>query len=153
MAKAGVKHIVVMGVDFMSENIRALLDANGFKHIPLYRLRTEDIGCTLASAAEKKEYLAYLMQASQNKPAMHVIYVNTGIHIKGLAQQIIPTITCTSSNVMKLVLQAYAQIPNLHIAFGPDTYIDRNLYALLHYYAQLSDAEIKKFIQNILLRL
>jgi len=144
MAKAGVKSIVVMGVDFMSENIRALLDASGFKHIPLYRLRTEEIGCTLASAAEKKEYLAYLMQAAKNKSALHIIYVNTGIHIKGLAQQIIPTITCTSSNVMKLILQAYAQIPNLHIAFGPDTYMGRNLYALLHHYSRLSDVEIKK---------
>jgi quinolinate synthase len=138
-----VKHIVVMGVDFMSENIRALLDASGFKHIPLYRLRTQEIGCTLASAAEKKEYLAYLMQAAKHQPALHVIYVNTGIHIKGQAQKIIPTITCTSSNVVKLVLQAYAQIPNLNIAFGPDTYMGRNLYALLHYYSQLSDAEIK----------
>lgn len=144
MAKAGVKHIVVMGVDFMSENIRALLDANGFSHIPLYRLRTEEIGCTLASAAEKKEYLAYLTKAAQHKPALHVIYVNTGIHIKGQAQKIIPTITCTSSNVVKLILQAYAQIPDLHIAFGPDTYMGRNLYALLHYYSELSDSEIKK---------
>jgi len=144
MAKAGVKGIVVMGVDFMSENIRALLDANGFKHIPLYRLRKEEIGCTLASAAEKKEYLAYLMQAAKHQPALHVIYVNTGIHIKGQAQKIIPTITCTSSNVLKLILQAYAQTPDLYIAFGPDTYMGRNIYALLHYYAQLSDMEIKK---------
>jgi quinolinate synthase len=144
MAKAGVKSIVVMGVDFMSENIRALLDANGFKHIPLYRLRKEEIGCTLASAAEKKEYLAYLTKASKNKPALHIIYVNTGIYIKGMAQKIIRTITCTSSNVVKLILQAYAQIPDLHIAFGPDTYMGRNLYALLHYYSGLGDVEIKK---------
>ena len=28
MAKAGVRHLVVLGVDFMSENVRAMLDAD-----------------------------------------------------------------------------------------------------------------------------
>jgi len=29
MAEAGVKNVIVLGVDFMSENVRAMLDASG----------------------------------------------------------------------------------------------------------------------------
>ena len=38
MAKAGITSIVVLGVDFMSENVRAVLDSAGFSHIPVYRV-------------------------------------------------------------------------------------------------------------------
>lgn len=38
MAKAGCKFITVLGVDFMSENVRAILDQAGFGEVghPLY---------------------------------------------------------------------------------------------------------------------
>lgn len=34
MAKAGCKFITVLGVDFMSENVRAILDQAGFTEVP-----------------------------------------------------------------------------------------------------------------------
>lgn len=33
MAKAGCQYITVLGVDFMSENVRAILDQSGFKEV------------------------------------------------------------------------------------------------------------------------
>lgn len=33
MAKAGCQYITVLGVDFMSENVRAILDQAGFKEV------------------------------------------------------------------------------------------------------------------------
>ena len=60
MAEKGVKSIVVLGVDFMSENVRAVLDSAGFPHIPVYRVAEQEIGCSLAEAAESSTYLAWL---------------------------------------------------------------------------------------------
>ena len=47
MAEQGVSTIAVLGVDFMSENVRAMLDASGYSHIPVYRVAAEPIGCSL----------------------------------------------------------------------------------------------------------
>lgn len=33
MVEAGCKHIAVLGVDFMSENVRAILDQADYKHV------------------------------------------------------------------------------------------------------------------------
>lgn len=33
MAKAGCEFVAVLGVDFMSENVRAILDQAGFQHV------------------------------------------------------------------------------------------------------------------------
>src|SRR5687768_5003147 len=63
MARAGARAIVVLGVDFMSENVRAVLDAAGFEHVPVYRVAQEPIGCSLAAAAEAPAYAAYLRRA------------------------------------------------------------------------------------------
>ncbi|KAG8048468.1 hypothetical protein GUJ93_ZPchr0009g2093 [Zizania palustris] len=37
MAEAGCEYITVLGVDFMSENVRAILDQSGFNKAPLWR--------------------------------------------------------------------------------------------------------------------
>ena len=52
MAEEGVEHIIVLGVDFMSENVRAVLDAASHENIPVYRVDQREIGCSLAQAAE-----------------------------------------------------------------------------------------------------
>lgn len=36
MAKAGCQFIAVLGVDFMAENVRAILDQAGFGEVPIY---------------------------------------------------------------------------------------------------------------------
>src|SRR5688500_13452736 len=38
MAQQGARAIAVLGVDFMSENVRATLDASGFASVPVYRV-------------------------------------------------------------------------------------------------------------------
>jgi quinolinate synthase len=38
-----------------------------------------------------------------------------------------PTITCTSSNVVQTVLETFAGSPDAHVWFGPDTYMGQNL--------------------------
>jgi quinolinate synthase len=142
MAERGANAIVVLGVDFMSENVRAMLDASGFGHVPVYRVREHAIGCSLAESADALAYAAYLARAARTPRSLHVIYVNTSLRIKARAQTLLPTITCTSSNVLALLLQAYAQVPDLHVWFGPDTYMGRNLASMLEALAQMDEAAV-----------
>ncbi|MDD9936426.1 MAG: quinolinate synthase NadA [Myxococcales bacterium] len=144
MAEAGARAIVVLGVDFMSENVRATLDASGLSHVSVYRVATQPIGCSLAESAEAPAYGAYLKKAAETPRALHVIYVNTSLRVKARATSIIPTITCTSSNVVPLVLQAFAQVPDLHIFFGPDTYMGRNLHQMLKALSELDADAIRE---------
>jgi quinolinate synthase len=143
MAKAGARCIVVLGVDFMSENVRAMLDATGFAELPVYRVASEPIGCSLAENAEAPAYGAYLTKASQTPRSLHVVYINTSLRTKAYAEALVPTITCTSSNVVRTVLQAFAQIPDAHVWFGPDTYMGRNLERLFASLSELDSEQVR----------
>ena len=144
MAEAGVQSIVVLGVDFMSENVRAVVDAAGYSHIPVYRVDHREIGCSLAESAEARAYGAWLDQAkSTSKNPLHVIYINTSLQVKAHAHTKVPTITCTSSNVVQTILQADAQISELSVWYGPDTYMGQNLTKMFEQFqSHLSDEEI-----------
>jgi quinolinate synthase len=144
MARAGAKRIVVLGVDFMAENVRAVLDGAGFARVPVYRVAQQPIGCSLAEAAETAEYLAWLRQAATERCGLHVIYINTSLYTKAHAHAIVPTLTCTSSNVVATVLAAFAQIPEVRLWFGPDTYMGQNLKVLFQSMAELDEASIKR---------
>ncbi len=146
MAQAGAKAIVVLGVDFMSENARAMLDAAGFAHVPVYRVRTETIGCSLAAAADGLAYSAYLARAAKQPRSIHVVYINTSLATKARAHHTLPTITCTSSNVVQTVLSAFAQIPDGHVWFGPDTYMGRNLEKL---FLQLAEGSSDEAVRRV----
>ena len=143
MAEQGVRTITVLGVDFMSENVRAMLDASGYAHIPVYRVAADPIGCSLAESAEAPAYGAYLMEAAETPRSLHVVYINTSLVTKAKAHAIVPTITCTSSNVVRTVLQAAAQIPDVHIWFGPDTYMGDNLAHMFQSLAEMPDEQIR----------
>jgi quinolinate synthase len=142
MAQEGARAIVVLGVDFMSENVRAVLDAAGFAALPVYRVAAEPIGCSLAAAAEAPAYAAYLRKAAETPNSLHVVYINTSLRTKAHAQAIVPTITCTSSNVIQTVLETFAEQPDAHVWFGPDTYMGQNLRALFERLTTLDDAAI-----------
>ena len=105
----------------MSENVRAVLDAAGHQTVPVYRVSERDIGCSLAESAETLAYAAWLEQARQSTNPLHVIYINTSLKVKAHAHKAVPTITCTSSNVIQTILQATAQDPSITIWYGPDT--------------------------------
>ncbi len=143
MAEAGARAIVVLGVDFMSENVRAMLDAAGFAHVPVYRVASDAIGCSLAEAAEAKAYGAYLAKAAATPNALHVVYINTSLVTKAKAHAMVPTLTCTSSNVVQSVLSAAAQIPDVEIFFGPDTYMGHNLATLFESLGEMDDAAVR----------
>lgn len=142
MAEAGCKTIAVLGVDFMSENVRAILDEAGHSNVAVYRMAKEDIGCSLAEAAESPSYDAYLETASKTPNSVHVVYINTSLKTKATAHAVVPTITCTSSNVVQTVLQAFAQVPDSHVWYGPDTYMGRNLVQLFESLSQASPEEV-----------
>ena len=144
MVEAGCESVIVLGVDFMSENARAILDAAGHRAIPVYRVAAEPIGCSLAESAESDAYLAYLEEAAAVDKALHVVYINTSLRTKGTAHAIVPTITCTSSNVVATVLTAFSQVPDLTLFFGPDTYMGANLHELFTTLAGLDDARIRE---------
>ncbi|MGB5222253.1 MAG: quinolinate synthase NadA, partial [Polyangiales bacterium] len=144
MAEQGVGTVAVLGVDFMSENVRAMLDASGYEHIPVYRVAADPIGCSLAESAEAAAYGAYLTEASKTPRSLHVVYINTSLVTKAKAQALVPTITCTSSNVVQTVLQAAAQVPDVHIWFGPDTYMGDNLANMLASLAEMSNEQIRQ---------
>jgi quinolinate synthase len=143
-AKAGRKAIVVLGVDFMSENVRAVLDAAGFESVGVYRLATDPIGCSLAESAEGEAYAGWLAAAAKSTHPLHVVYINTSLMTKAKAHAVVPTITCTSSNVVKTILQAAAEMPDVSIWYGPDTYMGGNLESMFRQYATLPDAAIQQ---------
>lgn len=134
MAEAGATSIACLGVDFMSESVSAILSKNGFGHIPVYRATPKSIGCSLAESAERDVYRAWLTKAANAKSkALHVVYINTSLSTKAVSSSIIPTITCTSSNVLRTILQASVQVgpEDLQIYYGPDTYMGHNLVSML----------------------
>ena len=143
MVEAGCEHIIVLGVDFMSENARAMLDAAGHTEIPVYRVASAEIGCSLASAADGAAYAAWLHQASQTQPSLHVVYINTSLQTKAFAHSVVPTITCTSSNVVNTILTAFAQIDDLNVFYGPDTYMGENLEVLFRALLKMDDEAIQ----------
>jgi quinolinate synthase len=133
MCENGATSIACLGVDFMAESVQAILRRNGFPNVPVYRLSSKEIGCSLAASAETDSYKAWLHKASKNSKALHVIYINTSLETKGISSSIVPTITCTSSNVVKTILQASTQIgPDLKVFYGPDTYMGLNLKSFFH---------------------
>lgn len=68
-------------------------------------MSADSIGCSLAEAAESMAYENYLEEASKDgHPGLHVIYINTSLKTKALSHNAVPTITCTSSNVVNTVL-------------------------------------------------
>ncbi|EXB94469.1 Quinolinate synthase A [Morus notabilis] len=142
MAKAGCKFITVLGVDFMSENVRAILDQAGFPEVGVYRMSNERIGCSLADAAATPSYMSYLEAASNAPPSLHVVYINTALETKAFAHELVPTITCTSSNVVQTILQAFAQVPDLHVWYGPDSYMGANIVELFQQMTKMADDEI-----------
>lgn len=140
MAQAGVAAVAVAGVDFMSENVRAVLDAGGYAALPVYRLAASHIGCSLADAAERPAYEAFLDRAAATPQSLHVVYINTSLRTKAAAHAKVPTITCTSSNVVQTLLAAATAVPEAHIWYGPDTYMGENLRVILDALAEM-DAE------------
>jgi len=142
MVEAGCEHIVVLGVDFMSENARAMLAAADHGDVPVYRVAADPIGCSLAESADALEYGAYLHRAARTDNSLHVVYINTSLRTKGKAHSLVPTITCTSSNVVHTVLTAFAQIDDVEVFFGPDTYMGANLQELFTTLSQMDDDAI-----------
>jgi quinolinate synthase len=131
--KQPCQQIICLGVDFMSESVAAILQRNGYPNVPVYRAAAAKIGCSLAESAETDTYRAWLQQEQQNteRPLLHVVYINTSLETKAVSNSIVPTITCTSSNVLQTILTAAAQIPNVKILYGPDTYMGENLITFL----------------------
>lgn len=125
--------IMCLGVDFMSESVAAILGSNGFTNTPVYRATQAKIGCSLAESAESDVYQAWLRKESAGRSALHVIYINTSLETKAVSSSIVPTITCTSSNVLQTLLTASSQMKfnDLKILYGPDTYMGQNLITLL----------------------
>mmetsp|Transcript_11391 Transcript_11391/g.25004 ORF Transcript_11391/g.25004 Transcript_11391/m.25004 type:complete len:624 (+) Transcript_11391:196-2067(+) len=133
-AQNNVNSIICLGVDFMSESVSAIMGKNGHGNVPVYRATQKHIGCSLAESAEGDSYKAWLTKsAASDKKSLHVVYINTSLETKAVSSSIIPTITCTSSNVLQTILQASAQMgpEELQICYGPDTYMGDNLVSLL----------------------
>lgn len=130
--------IICLGVDFMSESVSAIMTRNGYSHVPVYRATPDRIGCSLAESAEADGYRAWLTKCAsdshqQHKKSLHVVYINTSLETKAISSSIMPTITCTSSNVLQTILQSSYQFGSskLKVCYGPDTYMGLNLVSLL----------------------
>jgi len=131
MCEDGATSIACLGVDFMSESVYTIMSRNGFGHIPVYRATAKHIGCSLAESAERDSYRAWLEKGRENYEApLHVVYINTSLETKAVSSSVVPTITCTSSNVMSTMLQASVEIPDVKIMYGPDTYMGENLITM-----------------------
>ncbi len=133
-----VEAVICLGVDFMAESVQAILNKNECSHVPVYRATAKHIGCSLAESAEGDAYRAWLQQETQPN-TLHVIYINTSLETKAVSSALVPTITCTSSNVLQTILQAAVQVPDIRILYGPDTYMGNNLKTLLNVILESSD--------------
>lgn len=92
--------------------------------VGVYRMSSERISCSLADAASSPSYMSYLENASRSPQSLHVVYINTSLETKAYAHEVVPTITCTSSNVVQTILQV-----------GYTTVLSQNLdYILILYY-------------------
>ena len=124
--------------------VRRCSPQNGYGHVPVYRARQRSIGCSLADSAESLRYGAWLEKASLAKNPLHVIYINTSLETKAKSTAIVPTITCTSSNVVQTMLQAWHQIPDLTLWYGPDTCMGYNLQTMFQTISETwTDEDIK----------
>jgi len=145
MCEDGADAIVCLGVDFMSESVSSIMAKAGYGHIPVYRSTSRKIGCSLAESAERLSYSAWLHKAASHPNPLHVVYINTSLESKAQSNNIVPTVTCTSSNVVKTILQAQLQIPDVSVWYGPDTCMGYNLQTMLDkVLANWSDEEIKE---------
>ncbi|RMZ57037.1 hypothetical protein APUTEX25_002269, partial [Auxenochlorella protothecoides] len=125
-------------------NVRAMLDEAGHQDVRVLRMDAGAIGCSLAEAAEGAAYSAFLARAAAHpSPALHVVYINTSLRTKARAQAAVPTLTCTSSNVVASVLGAFAAVPGVHVWYGPDAYMGRNVRALLAVLAAGPDEAVR----------
>jgi len=79
----------------------------------VYRMSNEQIGCSLADAAESPTYMHFLETASKSPPSLHVIYINTSLQTKAHGHELVPTIRCTSSNVVQTILQVSFHVPTV----------------------------------------
>ncbi|RWV94015.1 hypothetical protein GW17_00043485 [Ensete ventricosum] len=121
-----------------------LLTTIGFMQVGVYRMSNELIGCSLADAAASSTYMQFLEAASNSPPSLHVIYINTSLETKAYGHELVPTITCTSSNVVQMIFQAFAQVPDLNVWYGPDSYMGANIVELFHQMADMADEEISR---------
>jgi quinolinate synthase len=94
-----------------------------------------------------------LKMEKKNEQALHVVYINTPLETKAVSTSVVvPTITCTSSNVLQTMLQASAQVgPDLKILYGPDTYMGENLQTLFDSILAKTDGSMKRFDGNCIL--
>jgi len=147
MCQDGATSIACLGVDFMSESVYTIMKRSGFGHIPVYRATSKSIGCSLAESAERDSYRAWLEKGkAQYKYPLHVVYINTSLETKAVSSSVVPTITCTSSNVMATILQASVELPEIKIMYGPDTYMGENLVTMFSSIlnAEWSDERIRR---------
>ncbi|KAJ4959985.1 hypothetical protein NE237_019895 [Protea cynaroides] len=75
-------------------------------------------------------------------PSLHVVYINTSLETKAQALELVPMITCTSSNAVQTILQDFAQIPNLNIWYGPVSYMSANIAELFQQMVTMTNEEI-----------
>lgn len=90
-------------------------------------------------------YGAWLEKAKKASNPLHVVYINTSLETKAKSSTIIPTITCTSSNVVQTMLQASAEMPGVDLFYGPDTEMGHNLQTMFDgILGSWTDEQIKK---------
>lgn len=143
-----VEAVICLGVDFMAESVQAILNKNQCSHVPVYRATAKQIGCSLAESAEGDAYRAWLQQEAKPN-TLHVIYINTSLETKAISSSLVPTITCTSSNVLQTILQAAVQVPDVRILYGPDTYMGLNLQTLLDVILESPDWTDEKIARDL----
>merc|ERR1712176_339315 len=64
---------------------------------------------------------------------------------KAIAQSKVPTITCTSSNVVQTILQSTSQLEgDVDVYYGPDAYMGANIKEMLEQLLQTTDEDVRR---------
>ncbi|KAG6552495.1 hypothetical protein Mapa_005915 [Marchantia paleacea] len=72
IAEVECKAVAVLGVDFMSENVCAILDKNVQTNVSVYCMSNDEIGCSMTEAAKNAEYVEYLKATSIMPKSFHL---------------------------------------------------------------------------------
>jgi hypothetical protein len=104
-----------------------MLDAAGFEQIPVYRVAAEPIGCSLAESAETPAYgRTSRGRASSEARAARRLHQHQPRH-QGQGPRAGAHDHLHQLERGATRAAAFAQVPDGHVFFGPDTYMGHNL--------------------------
>ncbi|MBK6575130.1 MAG: quinolinate synthase NadA [Sandaracinaceae bacterium] len=141
MAEAGVTSVIVLGVDFARRTCAPCWTRPGTSRSQSIASRRPPSAARWRSRPRPRPTVRTSARPPSSS-ARCTSSTSTPAWSPRPRPTLVPTLTCTSSNVVRSVLQAAAQVPDIHIFFGPDTYMGHNLAHLFRSLGEMDAAKV-----------